>query len=143
MCDAAGLLYIDPMGDLLEIIENIRRSKYVIAESLHGAIFADYYRVPWTPVSASRDFLPFKWLDWAQSAEIPIDIANIPHSDFLETVYNGASVRKPDYGLPLLNLTNQLAKPVIETRSRDSSICLLYTSPSPRDLSTSRMPSSA
>ena len=25
----------------------------------------------------------------------------------------------------------------------DSSICLLYTSPSPRDLSTSRMPSSA
>ena len=25
----------------------------------------------------------------------------------------------------------------------DSNICLLYTSPSPRDLSTSRMPSSA
>ena len=32
----------------------------------------------------------------------------------------------------------------IETLSRElSSLCLLYTSPSPRDLSTSRMPSSA
>ena len=28
-------------------------------------------------------------------------------------------------------------------RQRDNQICLLYTSPSPRDLSTSRMPSSA
>ena len=28
-------------------------------------------------------------------------------------------------------------------RNRQSAICLLYTSPSPRDLSTSRMPSSA
>ncbi len=30
-----------------------------------------------------------------------------------------------------------------EMQSEDISICLLYTSPSPRDLSTSRMPSSA
>ena len=29
------------------------------------------------------------------------------------------------------------------TSSRNSGVCLLYTSPSPRDLSTSRMPSSA
>ena len=32
---------------------------------------------------------------------------------------------------------------VIDTSSIDEYICLLYTSPSPRDLSTSRMPSSA
>ena len=31
----------------------------------------------------------------------------------------------------------------IEARRRKAGICLLYTSPSPRDLSTSRMPSSA
>ena len=34
-------------------------------------------------------------------------------------------------------------KPVIEYAINMSDICLLYTSPSPRDLSTSRMPSSA
>ena len=32
---------------------------------------------------------------------------------------------------------------IIIVRIPDSLICLLYTSPSPRDLSTSRMPSSA
>ena len=35
---------------------------------------------------------------------------------------------------------------ILETQGReytDEEICLLYTSPSPRDLSTSRMPSSA
>ena len=31
----------------------------------------------------------------------------------------------------------------IEETARENGICLLYTSPSPRDLSTSRMPSSA
>ena len=30
-----------------------------------------------------------------------------------------------------------------EARDKDVDVCLLYTSPSPRDLSTSRMPSSA
>jgi len=31
----------------------------------------------------------------------------------------------------------------VQWETREASICLLYTSPSPRDLSTSRMPSSA
>ena len=36
-----------------------------------------------------------------------------------------------------------LASPVRITRIIRTYVCLLYTSPSPRDLSTSRMPSSA
>ena len=35
------------------------------------------------------------------------------------------------------------AKKIIDSISLESNFCLLYTSPSPRDLSTSRMPSSA
>ena len=39
---------------------------------------------------------------------------------------------------------NQLCNLIKEVRSiKENIICLLYTSPSPRDLSTSRMPSSA
>ena len=34
-------------------------------------------------------------------------------------------------------------QPAVVTKDKMSVICLLYTSPSPRDLSTSRMPSSA
>ena len=33
--------------------------------------------------------------------------------------------------------------PIFPKKTGDNPICLLYTSPSPRDLSTSRMPSSA
>ena len=43
-----------------------------------------------------------------------------------------------------LELKTRAIKDSIETKTiHSSSICLLYTSPSPRDLSTSRMPSSA
>ena len=62
-----------------------------------------------------------------------------------------------DYGIPISNdffeepvllLAFILLGRALEARARASSalpsrICLLYTSPSPRDLSTSRMPSSA
>ena len=37
----------------------------------------------------------------------------------------------------------EVAKPKYVHRQEDNESCLLYTSPSPRDLSTSRMPSSA
>ena len=35
------------------------------------------------------------------------------------------------------------SSPAAETPVEEAPVCLLYTSPSPRDLSTSRMPSSA
>ena len=44
------------------------------------------------------------------------------------------------------DLTDQIDNITIDTSNHDTidfSTCLLYTSPSPRDLSTSRMPSSA
>ena len=38
---------------------------------------------------------------------------------------------------------NQARRPKLEDKTAHDETCLLYTSPSPRDLSTSRMPSSA
>ena len=40
-------------------------------------------------------------------------------------------------------VASQTQLPIETLVTEDSSACLLYTSPSPRDLSTSRMPSSA
>ena len=68
--------------------------------------------------------------------------------------------KNPDGGIIFFESESALTKDIIEDRDIDSSrmvimpvttvqefrhqaICLLYTSPSPRDLSTSRMPSSA
>ena len=49
------------------------------------------------------------------------------------------------YGLaPSPALAGRIAlQPAMSLRAQVSHVCLLYTSPSPRDLSTSRMPSSA
>ena len=50
------------------------------------------------------------------------------------------------YDITVYNRTNSKAKKWIAKfpgNMKDTPSCLLYTSPSPRDLSTSRMPSSA
>ena len=52
---------------------------------------------------------------------------------------SGGACANASYGLPDLGMTSM--NDVLEDARRIT--CLLYTSPSPRDLSTSRMPSSA
>ncbi len=66
-CTAAGLQYIDPMGDFESVVRDIRRSKVVYAEAMHGAILADALRIPWVAVRAYRHVLRFKWIDWCSS----------------------------------------------------------------------------
>ena len=46
-------------------------------------------------------------------------------------------------GVPAIAFATFAGTTVFATLQQQSNICLLYTSPSPRDLSTSRMPSSA
>ena len=63
----AGIEYIDPRANHLKVFREIANSSLVIAESLHAAIIADSYRVPWIPFVTSRHFHSFKWLDWTRS----------------------------------------------------------------------------
>lgn len=65
-CAAAGIKYVDPQTDFVEVVRSIGRAKLVITESLHGAIVADAYRVPWIPVVVFHSH-PFKWHDWTES----------------------------------------------------------------------------
>ena len=64
-------------------------------------------------------------------------------------VMDGVFVPNISFGMPVLkSITNHAKKPLdvhlmIVEPERYIQTCLLYTSPSPRDLSTSRMPSSA
>jgi len=62
-----GIHYISPQGDPISIIEQIRKSKLLITEAMHGAIVADVFRVPWIPVKSSAHINQFKWDDWAMS----------------------------------------------------------------------------
>src|ERR1019366_6854573 len=46
-------------------------AKLVVAEAMHGAIVADTLRIPWIAVECSPEILPFKWVDWCQSMDLP------------------------------------------------------------------------
>jgi len=99
VCKKAGFNYIDPLGELENILKSIASSELVITESLHGAILADYFRTPWVPVSISPEFLSFKWVDWFESIELDADIRKLPYSDFFEYIYNKSIPSKKDFSL--------------------------------------------
>lgn len=62
----AGVEIVDPRGDARSVIRRIASAELVLAESMHGAIVADAFRVPWIPLISSHENL-FKWHDWALS----------------------------------------------------------------------------
>ena len=70
-CRLAGVRLIDPRGPLLTILGSIRSSKFLVTESLHGAIVADALRVPWAPIRVFPMVLDFKWEDWCASMGVP------------------------------------------------------------------------
>jgi len=77
-----GIHYIDPRGtDPIAVIRELIASEYVITESLHGAIIADAYGIPWVPINSMPHVInEFKWLDWCASLELkyePITMISI------------------------------------------------------------------
>ena len=74
IAEMAGVTYLSPANDCHDVIRQLAGAKLVIAESLHGAIIADTFRVPWVPVAISPTFNNHKWLDWADSLEMEISI---------------------------------------------------------------------
>ncbi len=75
VCDAAGVVHLSPRGDSRQVIQRIAGASRVITESLHGAIVAEAFRVPWTPIAISPAFGRFKWQDWAASMEVDLEIS--------------------------------------------------------------------
>ena len=66
-CREAGIEYLDPREDSIEVIRRIANSELVVAEAMHAAIIADAFRVPWIPVATSGEVNASKWTDWCGS----------------------------------------------------------------------------
>ena len=90
VCKAAGLVCVDPCGEAKSVIRAIAQSKLVVAESMHGAILADAFRVPWVAVSTSRAINSFKWRDWAASLRLDYRPRHVPVSSRAEAIAKGA-----------------------------------------------------
>lgn len=104
ICDAAGLAHISPRADSAAVIRAIGRAERVITESMHGAIMADAFRIPWLPVAQLDTFNHFKWQDWTASLELDISITPLPavrtmrpqHAGFRSWgLYRALSGKKP------------------------------------------------
>lgn len=104
VCEDVGFTYVDPLGDLHNILSQINASELVVTESLHGAIMADLFRTPWIPVSMSPKFLPFKWVDWFKSIEVNADVYQLPLSDRFEYLVSNSKVDRIDYQLKMNSL---------------------------------------
>lgn len=83
-CKIAGIRYISPMAEGHEVLAGIAGAKLAIVESLHGAIIADYYRVPWIPVATDGRVLSFKWLDFCMSVGVDFRPIRLPGTDLIE-----------------------------------------------------------
>lgn len=90
VCEPAGLTYLDPRGEAKEVISHIAQSEMIVAESMHGAILADAFRVPWIAVTTSRSINDFKWTDWAESVDVTYRPHQIPVSTRAEAIAKGS-----------------------------------------------------
>lgn len=67
ICKELGFHLINPKDHYFTVLQQINQSEKVISESLHGAIFADIFRVPWLSMKFSFRFMQLKWEDWLHS----------------------------------------------------------------------------
>jgi succinoglycan biosynthesis protein ExoV len=124
ICNELGIMFINPKEDPVEVIQQISSCKLLITESLHGAIMADTYRVPWIPVATRKSFSHFKWNDWALSLKVPLKVHDISPlydmqvrstTDFfkssLKRIY-GKTISKKIAKVQMLKLINK-ATPVL------------------------------
>jgi succinoglycan biosynthesis protein ExoV len=110
ICKALGIEFVDPCQDSKSVVRRIASAEKVIAESMHAAIIADAFRVPWIPIALSREVSPFKWVDWASSLDVPYSPVCLPASNRIEQLRNVLlkwSVHSNATGYPPIGLVAQ------------------------------------
>ena len=88
ICETLGIEFVHPCRDSKSVVRRIASAEKVIAESMHAAIIADAFRVPWIPVALSREVSPFKWVDWASSVNVSYSPVCLPASNRIEYMRN-------------------------------------------------------
>ncbi|AZN72618.1 polysaccharide pyruvyl transferase family protein [Georhizobium profundi] len=97
LCRLAGMGYVDPCGEAKSVIRAIASAELVVAESMHAAILADAFRVPWVAVTTSNSINSFKWTDWARSVGVEYAPRRLPISSRAEAIAKGASFWGVDF----------------------------------------------
>lgn len=69
-CELCDIEYVDPRWESRRVVARLASAELVLAESLHAAIVADAFRVPWVAVKGSININVFKWQDWCASLDV-------------------------------------------------------------------------
>jgi len=85
VCEVAGLTYLDPRADPLDLISKIRSASVLVTEAMHGAIVADAMRTPFIPVTPTHPSHRYKWEDWARSVDLTLEPVSTMSSSLLES----------------------------------------------------------
>ncbi len=97
-CRLANVNLIDPRQPVETILAELKRSKLVITEAMHGAIVSDALRIPWIPCLPLNNRHRGKWLDWADSLGVKLRWHRLWPSSLQEARLS--VLRKPIAGLP-------------------------------------------
>lgn len=98
ICKTVGLSYLDPRGEAKAVIREIAQSELIVAESMHGAILADAFRVPWVAVTTSQSINSFKWNDWASTVGVTYAPKHVPISTRAEAIIKGGRFWGMEFG---------------------------------------------
>ncbi|UFN51298.1 polysaccharide pyruvyl transferase family protein [Roseomonas sp. OT10] len=77
----AGYDLLDPRGTPQDVVAKIAGARLVLTESLHGAILADVYGIPWIAFATSKNFAVTKWVDWTLSLGSDFELTLVPPPD--------------------------------------------------------------
>lgn len=88
-CRLAGFELVDPRGTPVDVIGRIASAELVVTESLHGAIIADVYGIPWTAFCTSRNFGSSKWVDWLATLGMDFESALVPPPNAAQLLHFG------------------------------------------------------
>ena len=78
-----------------------------------------------------------------QAQDFESDLIKFINDDFCRSLYDTTQIVYPDLDAPIKEITQMLKYAKFYFPDVNIKTCLLYTSPSPRDRTRSRMPSSA
>lgn len=78
-----GWHLVSPRQSITSFVKALMACDRVYCESMHGAIFADAYRIPWRAISGSSlsgegKTHAFKWTDWCSGMGLGFDSLKIP-----------------------------------------------------------------
>lgn len=86
-----GINYISPQLNPEKVVEQIRQSECILSEAMHGAIFADSFRIPWIPLKMFEHVNDFKWRDWMLSVGMeynPVRLSRLYNKEWIKRIMN-------------------------------------------------------